>query len=75
HYTIDSQRQLLMLQNKNASYKGEGMILHYERPSENKLVLNGLDYNGDSIHVVLDKLSKKYLLKEASTGRGKPIKL
>lgn len=74
-YKIDSSKGAIVLENKNSNYSNEHLVLNYQRPTKDRIILNGLDYKGDSIYVVLDRIPKKYLLKEASDGRGKPIKL
>ena len=66
-YVNDSAKQVLYLQNKNLHYQYDRLILHYERPDSNTIIL----YN-DSLHVVLNKLDKKYPL---IIGRRKPLKL
>lgn len=48
------------------------MVLHYETADNGrKVFLNGLNDNGDSIHVVLDRVDKKYLLPESDLAGGK----
>lgn len=44
----------------------------YEPLSEKEVLLKGTDWKGDSLVVTLDRLPKRYLLKE---GRRKPIKI
>jgi hypothetical protein len=48
------------------------MVLHY-KPFDggNKVFLEGLNDNGDSIHVELDRVNKKYLLPESTLVGGK----
>jgi hypothetical protein len=36
--------------------------LHYERPSDSRIILYGLNENKDSIYVILDRVDKQYLL-------------
>ncbi|MDQ1090395.1 DoxX family protein [Siphonobacter sp. SORGH_AS_1065] len=75
-YQIDTEHQTLHLNNKNSHYKTETLVLHYERPSANQIILSGLNENRDSIRVVLDRLDKKYLIHEAKkVGRRKGLKL
>ncbi len=47
------------------------MVLHYEMTDGGgKVLLNGLNERGDSIHLVLDRVNKKYLLPESSLAGG-----
>jgi hypothetical protein len=48
------------------------MFLHYIRPNDSTIVLNGINENRDSVHVVLARISKKYMMFE---GRRKPVKI
>lgn len=69
-YTVDTAERMLVLQNKNPHYAGEKWVLHYERPLGSRIVLSGVGVGdeavgGDSVHVVLDRVDKKYLLEEA----------
>jgi len=43
---------------------------HISRPDKSTIVLDGIDNHADSLHVVLDKLNKEYLLDK---GRRKPV--
>jgi hypothetical protein len=69
-YTIDTADRVLVLQNKNPHYAGEKWMLHYDRPLGSRIVLSGVGVGDeaigkDSVHVVLDRIDKKYLLEEA----------
>jgi hypothetical protein len=69
-YSVDTAERMLVLQNKNPHYAGEKWVLHYERPLGSRIVLSGVGVGdeavgGDSVHVVLDRVDKKYLLEEA----------
>jgi hypothetical protein len=76
YYHYEFANDQLFLQNRNKNYSSDRLTLNYERPSANKIILHGVNENKDSIYVVLDRLPKKYLLKEAANaGRNKPIKL
>jgi len=75
NYRIDEQKGQLFLQNKNENYSSEKLVLQFSRPNKDQVILSGVNERNDSIYVVLNKMPKKYLLKEASDGRGKPIKL
>lgn len=70
YYEADTVKQLLTLKNKNKMYKDENIVLKYERPSENRIVLSGLNEFRDSIYVVLDRVERKYPLYE---GRREPL--
>lgn len=70
-YDVDTLKQVLTLRNKNKHYKGEQLVLHYNRLNDSRLELSN-----DSLYVVLDKIPKKWLLEEvAREGRRKSIKL
>lgn len=76
NYVVDTVNHLLVLNNKNPHYKGETMILSYDRPSDSRIILSGFDQDKDSIYVVLDRVDKKYLLEEAARkGRQGALKL
>ena len=48
------------------------MVLHYETMDDGKRVfLSGLNECGDSIHVILDRVDKKYLLPESKLVGGR----
>jgi hypothetical protein len=70
-YKADTVAQVLYLQNKNKSHKDETQVLHYSRPSKDRIILEGINEFKDSIYVVLDKNPKKYPLVE---GRQSAIK-
>lgn len=74
-YKIDSVNHVLHLQNKNKNYPNDKLTLHYTSFTPQKLVLSGVDQKQDSVYAVLDKIDKKYLLKEASKGRTQSLKL
>jgi hypothetical protein len=52
----------MYLQNKNKSNRDQKQVLHYSRPTPNRIVLQGTNEFKDSIYVVLDKAAKKYPL-------------
>jgi hypothetical protein len=69
-YTVDTADRVLVLQNKNPHYAGEEWVLHYDRPLGSRIVLSGVlvgdeALGRDSVHVILDRVDKKYLLEEA----------
>ena len=71
-YQTDTLHHKLSLQNKNKNYEEEKWVLQYNRPDSVTIVLTGVNQLKDSVHVVLNKVNRKYLLKE---GRRKPIKI
>ncbi|MGI4728367.1 MAG: hypothetical protein ACRYGB_07330 [Janthinobacterium lividum] len=74
-YKVDSVNHVLALQNKNKNYPNDKLTLHYASFNDGKLVLSGTDQKRDSVYAVLDRINKKYLLKEASKGRTQALKL
>lgn len=46
--------------------------LTYEARNKNEILLHGTDWKGDTLHIRLERLPKRYLLKE---GRREPIKI
>jgi len=65
YYEEDKNKQLITLQNKNPKHRDQKQTLHYERPSDSRLILSGLNEFNDSIYVVLDKSNRKYPLYES----------
>jgi hypothetical protein len=63
-YRADTTAHVLYLQNKNKNHSEERQVLHYYKPSNDRIVLNGTNEFGDSIDVVLDRNFKKYPLNE-----------
>lgn len=75
-YQLDAANRVLTLQNKNQNSAGEKLILKYERPTPNQIILSGRNEKQEPIYVVLEKINKKYLLEEvAREGRTNPMKL
>ncbi len=74
-YKIDSANHVLQLQNKNKNYPNDRFTLHYTSFTPQKLVLSGVNLQRDSVYAVLDRIDKKYLLREASKGRTQSLKL
>ncbi|WP_205511246.1 DoxX family protein [Longitalea arenae] len=75
-YTIDTVHQILTLQNKNKFYSQERLLLHYIRPNDSTITVFGIHEGRDSIFATLQKINKKYLLKEVERqGRSKSLKL
>jgi hypothetical protein len=75
-YTEDTTQQVLKLQNKNKFYRNEQLILHYSRSNDSTVILYGVNEHRDSVFATLERINKKYLLKEVEReGRGKSLKL
>lgn len=75
-YQVDAANQTLTLQNKNKNNLSQKLVLKYERPNPNQIILSGLNEKQEPVYVVLEKINKKYLLEEAAhTGRREAIKL
>jgi hypothetical protein len=72
YYEADTVGNTLSLQNKNPNHRSEKLFLNYSWKTDSTLVLHGVNENSDSIHVVLDRVNKKYMMFE---GRRKPVKL
>ena len=71
YYDADTLHQTLSLQNKNINQREERLYLHYTRPNDSTILLSGINERRDSIHVVLARVDKKYLMFE---GRRRPVK-
>jgi hypothetical protein len=69
-YKADTVKKILYLQNKNVNARSEVQVLHYSRPTSDRIILRGINEFKDSIYVVLDRSDKKYPLVE---GRQSPI--
>ncbi len=72
YYDADTVNHTLSLQNKNINHRSEKMFLHYNRPNDSTIVLKGFNEKNDSVHIVLSKINKKYMMLE---GRRKPVKI
>lgn len=55
YYKADTVKQILYLQNKNRYNRKQKQVLHYTRPSANRIILEGINEFNDSIYVVLDR--------------------
>lgn len=66
YYKADTVKHVLYLQNKSRTNRHLKQVLHYSRPSANRIVLSGLNEFKDSIYVVLDRSAKKYPLTQIS---------
>ncbi|HEY4334440.1 MAG TPA: DoxX family protein, partial [Puia sp.] len=74
-YEVDTAKQILTLHNKNP-HEDHQLVLHYDRPDSNRIILVGTDQDHDSVYAVLERRDKKYLLEEARrSGRQKGLKL
>jgi hypothetical protein len=75
-YQADTVNKVLVLHNKNRHYAGEQLVVHYARPNDSTLVVYGVNEAKDSVFATLQRIDKKYLLKEvANKGREKTLKL
>jgi hypothetical protein len=74
-YHFDQSTKQLTLVNKNSHYQKDRLILHYSRPDAAHIILSGTTANKDSVYAELELINKKYLLKEATKGRNKSLKL
>ena len=72
YYEADTVNHTLALQNKNKELRDERLFLTYTRPNDSTILLSGINQRKDSIHVVLEKIDKKYMMFE---GRRKPVKI
>lgn len=70
YYKADTVKQILYMQNKNKADRQLKQVLHYSRPTQNRIILNGTNEFNDSIYVVLDKVNRNYLL---HTGRASEV--
>jgi len=75
-YKADTVSHILTLHNKNPHYKNDSLVLNYQRQDSSRIILSGINQQKDSIYIVLDKIKKKYLVKEAEkSGRSGGLKL
>ncbi|WP_298735804.1 hypothetical protein [uncultured Chitinophaga sp.] len=51
--------------------KRKKMILHYETTDGSHVVLNGIDENKDSVHIVLDRIDRPYRITRSTLDAGK----
>lgn len=63
-YKADTVNHVLYLTNKNKNHSEEKQVLHYSRPTPDRIILKGINEFKDSIYVVLDRSNKKYPLVE-----------
>jgi len=64
-YEADTINHVLTLTNRNRHYPNDQLTLHYERVGQEKMKLWWLNENHDSLHVVLNKVPKIYILNES----------
>ena len=69
-YKADTINHILYLTNKNKAHRDQQQVLHYSKPTDTRIILDGINEFNDSIHVVLDKVEQIYPLYE---GREKAI--
>src|SRR5690606_16182225 len=62
-YKADTVNHVLYLQNKNNMHRDETFVLHYHKPTANRMILEGTNQKSDSLYIVLDKRNKSYALK------------
>lgn len=70
YYKADTVNHVLHLQNKNRSNRDQKQVLHYDRPTKDRVILWGTNEFKDSIYVVLDRAHQHYPIKE---GRNKQV--
>jgi hypothetical protein len=71
-YRPDTSAHTLVLENKNKNHADEKFYLKYSIPNDSSILLDGTDEKNNSLHIVLERINKKYMLFE---GRRKPVKL
>jgi hypothetical protein len=62
YYKADTVKHILYMQNKNRSNREQKQVLHYERPTNDRIIFNGINEFNDSIYVVLDRVKNEYPL-------------
>lgn len=67
-YTYSVRGNHIELTNKNNASDVETFV--FSRPDAKTIILEGIDNHNDSVHIILDKLDKEYLLNK---GRRKPV--
>lgn len=71
-YTSDTAAHTLTLRNKNKNHRSETYRLNYSFSGDSTIIVRGVNEKNDSIYAVLDRIGKKYMVKE---GRRKRVKL
>ncbi len=69
-YSADTVHNLLILHDKNTA--SDSLNFNYKFPDDSTIELSGTNIKNDSLHIVLNRIPKKYLLIE---GHRKPIKV
>jgi hypothetical protein len=76
YYSYESDEANGTLNLTNKVIPSDKFTLHITRPDSSTIILSGVDSKRDSIHVVLDKVNKKYLYQEVKkVGRRGEFKL
>lgn len=76
HYSYNPASGQLVLKNRNKALAGDVLTLRFEQPDSTQIYLHGTNSAGDSLHIALEKINRKYLLKEArKTGRRQRVVL
>jgi hypothetical protein len=74
-YKIDKRavtaRRIREIKDAPKNEKRNRMVLNYDTQDGNRVILNGINENKDSIYVVLDRIDRKYALSESSLKAGK----
>src|SRR5690606_17529857 len=65
HYQINEEGETISLQNPNPNYPTDQYVFQVERPDSLHVNLKGKNRGGDQFSIVLSKVNKRYLLKEA----------
>ncbi|MES2520144.1 MAG: DoxX family protein [Bacteroidota bacterium] len=75
-YDVNTSNSTLSLHNRNKNHANDRFSLLYKLVNDSTIVLDGVNGRSDSLHVVLNKINKKYLTFEAKkSGRNKGLKL
>lgn len=69
-YSYTVKDSTIRLQNTNRP--GDVITFRLSRPSQSTIILTGINSSKDSLHIVLEKLNKEYLLNK---GRRKPVQV
>jgi hypothetical protein len=75
-YDVNPSKPIISLHNRNQNHVNDSFLLSYKLVNDSTIVLDGVNGRSDSLHVVLNKINKKYLTFEAKkSGRNKGLKL
>lgn len=72
HYTKDTVRRIIHMQNKNVNHRHERLELRYSFPTDSTMVLEGKNWKDENVYAELLRVQKKYFMYE---GRRSRIKL